>query len=207
MRHLHSLAIALLASCAAFNAHAAENSGDPCSLLEWQDFQSIGVVKDTPLIDLGWREEQTPKEIPDSKLFSSICAVEIKSGAGSSSVMLSVDSFMGKVTEQQVGEWLKSVEPGEAVKPGVVIVKVGNAICESGQDNLPTSQSAESAANAVGHYIACDQQVGIKHISLNINVPEGKNGELLNPKQTNALLDKSIARMKQNAFAKPDKSI
>ena len=203
---LNPFAIALVASCAAFNAHAVENAGDPCSLLDWQDFQSIGAVQDTALIDLGWREEQTPKQIPDSKLFSSICAVEIKSGAESSSVTLSVDSFMGNVTEQQVGEWLKTVEPGEAGKPGVVIVKVGNAICESGQENS-TSQSAESAAKAAGHYIACDQQVGIKHISLNINVPVGKKAELLNPEQINALLSKSIARMKQNAFAEPDKSI
>ena len=203
MRHLNPFAIALVASCAAFNAHAVENAGDPCSLLDWQDFQSIGAVQDTALIDLGWREEQTPKQIPDSKLFSSICAVEIKSGAESSTITLSVDSFMGNVTEQQVGEWLKTVEPGEAGKPGVVIVKVGSAICESGQDNLTTSQSAKVSE----HYIACDQQVGIKHISLNINVPEGKKAELLNPEQINALLSKSIARMKQNAFAEPDKSI
>lgn len=205
MRHLNPFAIALLASCAAFTASAAENSGDPCSLLEWQDFQSIGAVKDTPLIDLGWREEPTPNGIPDSKLFSSICAVEIKSEAGNSLVTLSVDSFMGKVTEQQVGEWLKSVEPEGAVKPGVVIVKVGNATCETGQDNSPTSQSAESATKGAAHYIACDQQIGIKHISLNINIPEGKKSELLNSEQANALLDKSIARMKQNAFAEPDK--
>ena len=203
MRHLNPFAIALVASCAAFNAHAVENAGDPCSLLDWQDFQSIGAVQDTALIDLGWREEQTPKQIPDSKLFSSICAVEIKSGAESSTITLSVDSFMGNVTEQQVGEWLKSVGPGEAGKLGVVIVKVGSAICESGQDNLTTSQSAKVAE----HYIACDQQVGIKHISLNINVPVGKKAELLNPEQINALLSKSIARMKQNAFAEPDKSI
>lgn len=207
MRHLNPIAFALVATCAAFNAHAAGGSDDPCSLLDWQDLQSLGAVKDTPLIDAGWHQEETPKEIPGSRLFTNMCAVTIMSQAGRSSVTLSFDSFKGKVTEQQVSDWLKAgIKEPEAGEPEVAIVKAGEATCESGRYDLTTRMEDGSFAEVPELYIACDQQVGTHHISLNIDVPDSKKADLPNPQQAKALLDKSIARLKQKSFAAPDKS-
>ena len=205
----YPIAIALLISCTAFSAHAADDSSNPCSLLDWQDFQTFGVVKDTAMTNPGWHQEETPKELPGSKLFTDMCAVAISSQTGRSSVTLSFDSFKGKVTEQQVGEWLKSAAAAgkEKGQPDVAIVKVGDATCEIGQYDLPTLQDDESVVTVVEHYVACDQQVGVQHVSLNIHVPEANKDNLPSPEQTKALLDKSVNRMKQNEFAPPDNKI
>ncbi|MFY9328765.1 MAG: hypothetical protein WAO76_12245 [Georgfuchsia sp.] len=204
----YSIAIALLVSCTAFNTHAADNSSNPCSLLDWQDFKSLGAVKDTLMSEAGWRQEKTPEEMPGSILFTNMCAAEIRSKAGRAGFTLSFDSFKGKVSEQQVGEWLKSTTATEAAQPDVATVKVGDmTTCETGQYDLPTKQEDDSVVTVVEHYIACDQQVGIQHVSLNVHVPEGNKGELPSPEQARDLLDKSVKRMKQNEFAPPDNKI
>lgn len=204
MRYTTPIATALLVSCIAFNAHAADNSSNPCSLLDWQDLQTFGAVTDTSMSDAGWHEEMPPKEIPGSKLFTNMCAVTIMSQAGRSGITLSFDSFRGKVTEQQVSEWLKSAASAETEQPDMAVVKVGNTTCERGQYDLPTKQDDDSVADVVEHYIACDQQVGTQHVSINVHVPEGKKGELPSPEQAKVLLDKSIARMKQHAIVPPN---
>lgn len=205
MRCTNPIAIALLASCIVFSAQAADLTNNPCSLLDWKDLQSIGAVKETQFSDGGWRQEQTPKEIPGSNLYTNMCSLTIISMVGRSSVTLSLDSFTGKATEQQVSEWLKLVAHPIPDKPDpVVIVSLGNTTCEYGQYDLPTRLSDDSISDVVEYYVACDQQVGTQHISLNVHVPEGKKSVLPNPEQTKELLDKSIVRMKQQAFAPPD---
>lgn len=208
MRYFHPIAIALVGACVAFNAHAADDASNPCTLLDWHDLQSLGAVKDTGLLEAGWHQETTPKEIPDSKLFTNMCAVTIMSPAGRTSVTLSFDSFKGKVTPQQVSDWLKATAAAVEPEPEAVLVKQGDATCESGQYDLKTTLNDKdsSSIDVVEHYIACDEQVGTHHISLNINVPEAKKSVLPNPEQAKALLDKSIARLKLKAFSPPEKN-
>lgn len=200
---LTPITIAILASCVAFNIHAADNSNDLCSLLDLQDFQSVGVAKDTSLISMGWNQAETPKEIPDSKLWSNICTASIMSKEGGTYVALGFDGFEGNVTVQQVSDWLKSVASSDTKQTEAAIVKVDDASCESGQYDLPAKQADGSSSNTVVHYVACDRQVDTRHISLNVGVPEGKKDVLPSPEQTKALLDKSIARMKQLVIAAP----
>lgn len=204
MRQSTTLAIAVLAACAAFNASAAEKSSDPCSLINWQDIQSLGAKKDTAMADAGWHQEETPKEIPGSQLFTTMCAVVTKSAAGRSSVTLSFDSFKGKVTEHQISDWLKSTtRPADEEDAKPTIVTLGDTTCENGQYNLPTSQADDSVADVAEHYIACDKLVGTHHVSLNIQVPEGDKAKLFSPEQAKALLDKAVSRMKETSFAVP----
>lgn len=204
MRYTTPIAIALLASCVAFNVQAADNSSEPCSLLDWHDFQSLGAVKDTTFVNSGWQPGETPKEIPDSELLSNICTAAIGSPKGGLFIALSIDGFKGKVSEQQVSDWLKSVAAADSKQSELAIVQVGNATCESGQYDVPTKQKDGSNVNVVKEYIACDRQVETRHIALNLHVAEDQKGELPSPEQTAALLDKSILRMKQQTFAPSD---
>lgn len=210
MRHLNYITVALLGACVAFSAHAADN---PCDLVDWHDFQSLGAGENTPFSEAGWHKEPTPKEIPGSELFTNMCAGAIITKAGFSSVTLSLDSFKGKVTEQQVGDWLKTTAAKLAEQPdetitNIKIVQEKDATCESGQYELSTKMDDGSVADVVEHYMACDELVGIHHVSLNIHVPENKVTELPNPEQVKALLDKSVARLKQKpSFNAPDKSV
>jgi hypothetical protein len=205
MRQSTTLAIAAFAAGIAFNASAAEKSSDPCSLITWQDIQSFGAVKDTPMSDAGWHQEQTPKELPDSQLFTNMCAVVTKSPAGRSSITLSFDSFKGKATEQQIADWLKSTtRPADEEEAKPTVVTLGDTTCENGQYSLPTSQADDSVADVAEHYIACDKLVGANHVSLNIHVPEGDKAKLFSPEQAKALLDKAVSRMKANSFSIPD---
>ncbi len=208
MRQSTTLSITVLAAAcatlAAFNANAAEKSASPCSLITWQDIQSLGAVKDTSMVDAGWHQEKTPKEIPDSQLFTNMCAMVTKSAAGRSSVTLSFDSFKGKVTEQQIADWLKSTtRPDDEEEAKPTVVTLGDTTCENGQYNLPTSQADDSVADVAEHYIACDKLVGTHHVSLNIHVPEGDKAKLFSPEQTKALLEKAISRMKETSFTIP----
>jgi hypothetical protein len=198
----------LLFACVAATAQAADKS-NPCTLLDWQDLQAFGANKDTQLTDAGWHQEDTPKEIPRGKLFTNMCAIAMKSAAGRSSVTLSFDSFKGKVTEQQVAKWLKGVSAAiaadaEASEAKPVAVTLGETTCESGQYELPTAQEDGSIANVVEQYIACDRQVGTHHVSLNVQLPDAQKNVLPSPEEAKALLDKSIARMKKQAFSSPD---
>lgn len=202
MRHIAPIVIL---ACLSFNATAADASSNPCSLINWQDIQSLGATKDTPMADAGWHQEKISNEIPNSTLLTNMCAATITSKAGRLSVSLSFDSFTGKATEQQVSDWLKSAAaPGEE---GTSIVKLGDATCEIGSYDLPTKQEDDSVADVAEHYIACDKQVGTQHVSLNIHVPEGDKALLFSPEQTKDLLDKATNRMKETAFAPPEKLI
>lgn len=204
MRHIAPI-VMLLSACLASNANAADPSTNPCALLDWQDLQTLGATKDTPMADAGWHPEKIPNEIPDSQLFTNMCAITIPSKAGRSSVSLSFDSFTGKATEQQVSDWLKTVSREK--EEDTSIIEVGDATCETGTYDLPTRQSDDSVADISEHYIACDKQVGTQHVSLNIHVPEGDKALLLSPEQAKGLLDKAVAKMKETAFAPPENII
>ena len=207
MRFLKPATAAALSVLAFSGAHAAEKSTNPCTLLQWQDLASVGATKDMPMTDAGWHQEATPKEIPGSKLFTNMCAAGLKSEAGRTSITLSFDSFLGKVSEQQIHDWLKANMPPADQKEGNPrLVTLGETTCETGQYELPVSQDDGSVANTVEHYIACDQQVGTHHVSLNVHVPEANKAALPTPEQAKALLEKSVMRMKEQSFAVAEKS-
>lgn len=202
MHFLKPVTAAVLSVLAFSAAHAADKSTNPCTLLQWQDLQSVGATKDTMMTDAGWHQEAAPKEIPNSKLFTNMCAAAIKSEVGRTSITLSFDSFLGKVSEQQVRDWLKANVPqAEKNEEAPQMMTLGETTCETGQYDLPVSQDDGSVANTVEHYIACDQQVGTHHVSLNVHVPEGNKAALPTPEQAKALLEKSVARMKEQSFA------
>lgn len=200
MRVWKLIATASIAAAVLPNTYAAEKSTNPCTLLKWEDLQPFGAAKDTALTDAGWHEEAPPKGMPGSRLFTNMCAIAIKSDAGRSSITLSFDSFSGKASEQQVKDWLKASSPATP-EDGTKIVKLGETTCESGRYDLPTSQDDGSVANKVERYIACDQLVGMHHVSLNVHVPESSKSLLPSPEQAKALLEKSIVRMHQQSFS------
>lgn len=204
MRYTTPIAIILFASSITFNVQATEKSDNPCDLLDWQDFQTFGVVKETTLVNTGWRQVETPKEMPDSEVWSNMCVVTLPSDEGSSFLSLTVESIQGKVSKEQIGEWLIKVAAKDSELPDVTAGKVGDSTCENGKYDLPTKSQNDKTV-VVEHYVACDQLVENMHISLNLHVPEGKQGDLPNPEQVAALLDKSIVRLKNLAIAKADK--
>ena len=124
--------------------------------------------------------------------------VNLKNPGGKVAVMLSVDSFQGKVTAEQVEQWLKATAGAD--EPGITKVKVGETECETGNYELPSSGEDGAIVNVNELYVACDAQVGTRHISLNVHVPEAIKASLPSPEQTKAMLDKSVQKMKE---AKP----
>ena len=195
MRHLAPITVALLAAITSFNASAGTVGSPSCPLLVREDLSGLGVNKDTAFVDSDWNWDETPKETPGAKVISNMCMVNLKNPGGKVAVMLSVDSFQGKVTVEQVGQWLKATAGSD--EPGVSKVKVGETECETGNYELPTSGNDGAVENINELYVACDAQVGTRHISLNVHVPEAIKGTLPSPEQTKAMLDKSVQRLKE----------
>jgi hypothetical protein len=199
MRHISPITVALLAAIASFNVSAASVGSPSCPLLVREDLSGLGVDKDTSFIDSDWNWGETPKETPDAKVISNMCMVNLKNPGGKIAVMLSVDSFQGKVTVEQVSQWLKATDNAETDEPGVSKVKIGETECETGVYELPTSGNDGDVENINELYVACDAQVGTRHISLNVHVPEAIKASLPSPEQTKAMLDKSVQRLKDAA--------
>jgi hypothetical protein len=174
--------------------------GNPtCPLLAWEDLSGLGVTSGTELTDSDWGWNETPKETPNAKVISNICMVKVKTPAGRVEVMLSVDSFIGKVTEDQVGLWLKTIADSDP-EEGITTVRLGGAVCETGSYELPSATDDGSVENVNELYVACDSQVGTRHISLNVHVPEADKTMLLTPEQTKSILDKAVKRLKDAAL-------
>lgn len=206
MRAHKIITVAIAAAALSSAAYAAEKTTNPCNLLSWEDLQAYGATKDTPLSEAGWHEEAPPKELPGSHLYTNMCAITIKSTGGRSSITLSFDSFSGKASEQQVRDWLKASTPAEPPEAGTSLVTLGDTTCETGKYNLPTSQEDGSVADTIEHYIACDRQVGLHHVSLNVHVPDANKATLPSAEQTMALLEKFVGRMQQQSFAIAEKA-
>lgn len=195
IRRIQIIAVAAFSMAVASVGNAETFTGNPCSLINWQDLKPLGAKKTTTFADAGWHEEKSPTELPDSQLFTDLCGVTILSKAGRTSATLTFTSFRGNVTEQQIGDWLKSVAQKETPDPDIKAETVDEAGCEKGHYDLPTSQSDGSVAKVVEHYVACDRQVGTQHVSLNISFPQGKHVSSFSARQTKSLLDKAISRM------------
>lgn len=197
MRQLTPVTIALLAALSSFNVFAA-SVGDPsCPLLAREDLTSLGVNKDTTFVDSDWNWETTPVETPDAKVISNMCMVNLKNDGGKIAVILSVDSFLGKVTVDQVSNWLQVTDKAGADDPGITKVKIGDTECETGNYELPTSGEDGDIKNINELYVACDAQVGTRHVTLNVHVPEAIKATLPSPERTKAILDKSVQRLKE----------
>jgi len=194
MRRIAPITLALLAAISSFNV-SAETVGEPsCPLLVREDLSVLGVNKETSFVDSDWNWNETPKETPGAKVISNMCMVNFKNPGGKVSVMLSVDSFLGKVNETQVGEWLKATAGSD--EPGITKVKVGDTECETGNYELPSSDDQGGVENINELYVACDAQVGTRHISLNVHVPESIKNTLPSPEQVKVMLDKSVVLLK-----------
>ena len=133
MRQITPFVIALVAGLTSLNANA-ETVGVPvCPFLVRDDLSMLGVDKDTSFADSDWNWNETPKETPSAQVISNMCMVKIKTPAGRVEVMLALDSFNGKVTEEQVGQWLKRFsESKDDAEEGITLVNIGDSTCETG---------------------------------------------------------------------------
>lgn len=196
MQKIFLMAIALLANFAALNTQAA-TVGDPvCPFLVRDDLSPLGITKDTDFADsdLDWGE--SPREAPRAKVFSNMCNVKVKTPEGHVEVLLALDSFTGNVTEEQVGRWIKSIEASrDPEDEGTTIIPVGDSVCETGNYELPTEGPDGGIIKVNELYVACDKQVGTRHMTLNIHVPEANKRHLPTPERTKAILDDSIQLM------------
>jgi hypothetical protein len=207
MRHSLTLIPFLVALLSAPLSYAAATPSDPCTLLDWHDFQFIGVTENGGLSSVGWHEETTPPELPGTRLSTALCSAAAKTDAGRTVMTLTLTSLKGKVTEQQFTTWLKSVATLDAREneKDVKEIKIGDSDCESGRDVLTLpSDYADLEKTIVEHFVACDQHVGLLHVSINAQVAEGRKKDLPSPEQVKALLDKSLARLKRTSFRTPD---
>lgn len=195
MRHVVP-AIALFAAFSSFAAAASENPHASCPFLGREELAGVGVTKDTAFIDSDWKWDEIPKEAPESKVITDMCTVSLKTADGNSSIVLIVDRFHGKVTEAQVGNWIKSAAELESKDAGITKTSFGDVTCETGTYELPTTQDSGDVKNINEFYVACDKQVGTHHISLNIHVPEAQKSTLPSAEQTKAMLEKSAERLK-----------
>ena len=77
---------------------------------------------------------------------------------------------------------------------------------ESGRDEtvIPGLYEGDPDTTAIEYYVACDEHVGLVHASMNAQVAERRKSELPDAALAKALLDKSVARMKQTGFRTPD---
>ncbi len=189
MRRIAALFVTLIACLASVSASAESVGIAVCPFLVRDDLSMLGVDKNTSFADSDWDWKQTPSETPNAQVISNMCMVKINTPAGRVEVMLALDSFKGKVTEEQVGQWLKAKGDPEE---GVTLITVGDSVCETGSYDLPSEASDGGIANVNQIYVACDKQVGTRHLALNIHVPEASKGILPSPEQTKAILDKSV---------------
>ena len=187
MRHSLILIPHLVVLLACPLSHAAttlDTPSDPCVLFDWHDFQSLGVTESSGISSAGWHDEAAPRELPGTRLSTGLCAAVAKSDAGRVAITLNLSSVKGNVTEKQFATWLKKVAASEAHEneKDVKEFKVGDTDCESGRDVLTIPSDYEDEERTiVEYYIACDQHVGLLHLSVNAQVAEGRKGDLPSP--------------------------
>src|SRR5262245_2453558 len=97
-----------LGALSSVNAIAA-NTNVSCQWLERAELTEFGVTETTPFTDSAFDWSEIPLETPNSKVISQLCTVNFTSSSGGrAAVILSVDRFEGRVTKEQVGNWMKS---------------------------------------------------------------------------------------------------
>lgn len=178
------------------NALAADTDMS-CPLLERAELSLLGVTEASPFRDSGTDWAASPSELPNSHVVSAFCTVDLVTPRGRGAVILAVDRVEGKVTKEQVGDWLRAVDASQGVEAGAVVSKLGNTTCEAGQYTLPTLMGDGAIRDVGERYVACDAQVGTHHMSLNIHVPVGDFAPTM--EQAKAILDKSIERYEYRA--------
>lgn len=191
-----TVAVLLAGALYGFNALAVD-ADVSCPLLERTELSQLGVTDETPFRDSGMEPASGPQEIAGSHIVSTFCTVDIMTAAGRGAVILAVDRVEGKVTKEQVGNWLKAIEAKLGIEAGAVVSQLGNTTCEAGQYDLPTLLDDGSMKDVSEHYVACDAQVGTRHMSLNIHLPGQDTVPTM--AQTKAILDKSIERLEYQA--------
>ncbi len=205
MRQLHTIALSL-ALLVTSQSHAA--SSDPCVLLDWHDFQFMGVTETTGITSSGWQVETPPAELPGSTLSTGLCAAITKTDKGREALTLNLSSIKGKVTGQQFADWLKTVAAASDRENEMDVkeFKVDDAECESGRDvvTIPGMFEGEPDTTVNEYYVACDKHVGTLHVSMNAQVSQDRKADLPEAGLVKALLDKSVARLKQTAFKTPN---
>lgn len=191
------LAVAVtLITISSGSALASDPANDICPFLGRAELLTHGVTKDTAFSDSDWAWGETPKETPQAKVISNLCTINMKSKVGSSSIVLAVDRFDGMVTEAEVGTWIKAIAGKKDEDEDVKVTEFGDVVCETGSYELPTTLD-EGTENINELYVACDTQVGTRHVSLNFHFPEGQKGYLPSPEQAKAILDSSVKRLKE----------
>lgn len=196
MRHIAAAVFLLTAT--SLNAMAADNPNASCPLLAREELTGLGVTEDTPFIDSDWKlDEVTPKELDGGMVVSNLCTVELHSSEGRTAIVLVVEHVNRKITEEQMENWLKAVK-SQNNEEGVAAVKLGATECETGNYEIPIAgRDGEEPSNLNEFYVACDAQAGIRHVSLNVHVPEAKRTSLPSPEQVKNMLDGSIRRLKE----------
>ena len=196
MKKLFLFIITLLAGFASLNAQAAK-VGDPvCPFLVREDLSPLGITKDTDFADSDWDWGESPRETPGAKVFSNMCMVKVKTPEGRVEVLLALDSFTGKVTEEQVDRWIKSVAASrDPEDEGTTIIPIGDSVCETGNYELRTEGLDGEVTKVNELYVACDKQVGTRHMTLNVHVPEANKNILPTPARAKAILDNSVQLM------------
>lgn len=192
-----SLAILGLIASSPIRAIAAD-ADFSCPLLERAELADIGITDSTPLVDSGYAWSATPQQTPRAKVVSQSCSANLSTPAGRVAVILTVDKFEGRVTQEQVDNWLKSAADDDS--PETWVVEFGDATCERGNYGLPTLLDDGSFAVVNELYVACDARVGTRHMSLNIHLPEGSCTQMPSMEKTKMILNKSVQRLEERGF-------
>jgi len=129
-----------------------------------------------------------------SDLSADICNLSSAEKDFTGAAFLVVESFAPGVSPEAVGEWLtkadkKAKASAKANDDKSTEVKVDGATCESGE--YPTVLK-EGEPPVTLHFVACDRQVGARHISMNFEWP-GEGATLPSPAEVKTLLDTAIA--------------
>lgn len=207
MRRLIALA-PLLVTLLSLPSYAGEAASDPCVLLDWHDFESMGITRPDGLESSQWNHEEPPAELPGSSLSTGLCAAVTRTDKGRKAMTLNLSSVKGNVTEAQFDAWLHGIAAASthANAKEVKEFKVDGTDCESGRDEavIPALYEGDDDTTVNEYFVACDQHVGLVHVSMNAQVAEGRRDELPDAAQVKSLLDKSVARLKETGFRTPD---
>ena len=92
--------------------------------------------------------------------------------------------------------------------PPTASIRARPVSAKRGISRVSTHRSSQFEGEAdltvVEYFVACDEHVGLIHMSVNAQVAEKRKNDLPDPALVKALLDKSVTRLKQTDFRTPD---
>ena len=189
MNHRLSLAILLL-GISSLAAATDEEQVKACDLLQAENLAPWGYAPRLNRENWSLTFEQAKLNAP-SDVHSDTCTLRSEDAAHHGATVLVVESFASDTPAAAISSWIKDIaaRPKEADEK-VQEVKIGDAMCEIGEYPMPAAASAEATTQ---HYVACDQLVGTRHLT--VNVQQSDATQLPTPPQVKDLLDQAAKRL------------